>query len=270
MTNEQYYLQYSKWRDAYDIKAFRIFRKALNQSFASMPIDNITFENYKIIIKLNIQQLPIQLAYFEVYRTIGLTHGKRVGNGINREIKRFNNDLFSREFLDSIVEWVRGNVASRIVSVSDTMAKRIERLVEVSIEQGFSVLEMQKYLTKTLGSPSFTKFQALRISRTEVTTATNHAANEAGVNAGIVLEKLWISAIDGRTRRKPRDQFDHFHMDGQTVGQFEKFVLRSKNGVVDNIDYPGDPKGSAADTIQCRCVHAFRPIRDEQGFVVVR
>lgn len=270
MTNDQYYLQYSKWRDAYDIKAFRIFRKALNQSFDSMPIDNITFENYKVIIKLNIQQLPIQQAYFEVYRSIGLIHGRRVGFGINREIKRFNNDLFSLEFLNSIVDWVRGNVASRIVSVSDTMAKRIERLVEVSLEQGFSVLEMQKYLTEKLGSPSFTKFQALRIARTEVTTSTNHAANEAGVNAGIVLEKLWISATDNRTRRKPRDQFDHLHMNGQTVEQFEKFVLRSKGGVVDKIDYPGDPKASAADSINCRCTHAFRPLRDKDGFVITR
>lgn len=270
MTNDQYYKQYSKWRDIYDIRAFRIFRKALNQSFASMPIDNITFENYKIIIKLNIQQLPIQLAYFEVYRTIGLTHGKRVGNGINREIKRFNNDLFSREFLDSIVEWVRGNVASRIVSVSDTMAKRIERLVEVSLEQGFSVLEMQKYLTKTLGSPSFTKFQALRIARTEVTTATNHAANEAGVNAGIVLEKIWVSSRNNRTRRKPRDQWDHFHMDGKTVGQFDKFIMTSMKGIVDQMDYPGDPKGSAGNVINCNCTHAFRPLRDKDGFVISR
>lgn len=270
MTNDQYYKQYSKWRGVYDIRAFRILRKALNASFASMPIDNITFDNYKQVIRLNIQTPPIQAAYIEVYRKIGLIHGRRVGFGINREIKRFNNDLFSREFLNSIVDWVRGNVADRIVSVSETMAKRIERLVEVSLEQGFSVIEMQKYLTKILGSASFTKYQALRIARTEVTTATNHAANEAGVNSGIVLEKVWISTVDGKTRRKPRDQFDHLHMNNQTVGQFEKFVLRSKSGIVDNIDYPGDPKASAADSINCRCTHAFRPMRDKDGFVITR
>lgn len=257
-----------KYQKAYEIKSYRIFHKALQSSYNGLNPDGVTYDNYKTIIALNIMIQPIQEAYNEVYRTVGLTHGRRVGFGINREIKRFNNDLFSRSFLNSILDWVRDNVGDRIVSVADTMAKRIGRLVEVALEQGLSTQEMQVFLRRKLNEPSFTRYQALRIARTEVTTASNYAASQAAENSGILLEKIWISTIDIRTRRKPRDQFDHLHMNGQSVGQNEKFVLRSKNGIVDNMDYPGDVKGSAGDIIQCRCTHAFRPKRDENGFAI--
>lgn len=257
-----------KYQKSYEIKSYRIFHKALRASYSGLNPDGVTYDNYQTMIALNIMNAPIQYAYIEVYRSVGLTHGRRVGYGINREIKRFDNDLFSRSFLNSIVEWVRENVGDRIVSVAETMAKRIGRLVEVALEQGLSTQEMQVFLRRKLNDPSFTRYQALRIARTEVTTATNYAASQSAENSGIVLEKVWISTIDVRTRRKPRDQFDHLHMNGQTVEQNEKFVLRSKNGIVDNMDYPGDVKGSAGDIIQCRCTHAFRPKRDSDGFVI--
>lgn len=270
MTRDEYRRQWLKWRDAYDIIAFRAFRKALKAAIEGMPFDNITYDNYRFVVPLNVQSQPIFEAYSFVYTTIGLTHGRRVGLGINREIKRFDNDLFSRFFQNSIIEWIRENVGYRIVSVSETIAKRIGRLIEVAADEGMSVYEMQKYLRKRVGDPSFTKYQALRIARTEVTGASNHAAAVAAENSGIVLEKVWIATKDGRTRRKPRDQFDHMHMDGVAVGQYDKFTLRSRGGIVDELEYPGAPNGSAGDVVNCRCTHAYKPMRDADGFVITR
>lgn len=270
MTINQYRRQWLKWREAYDVIAFRAFNKALKASIERMPVDNITYDNYRFVVPLNVQLGPITAAYNFVYSTIGLRHGRRVGFGINREMKRFDNDLFSRFFQNSIIDWIRENVGSRIVSVSETISKRISRLIEVASEQGMSVDEMQKYLRKKLNDPSFTKYQANRIAKTEVTGASNHAAAVAAENSGIVLEKIWISTKDGRTRRIPRDQFDHMHMDGVAVGQYEKFTLRSKGGIVDQLEFPGDTRGSAGDVIQCRCTHAYRAMRDADGFVITR
>lgn len=268
MTRNQYRKQWLKWRGVYDVIAFRAFNDAIKAAIERMPIDSITYDNYRFVVPLNVQPAPLTAAYNFVYSTIGLRHGRRVGFGINREIKRFDNDLFSRFFQNSIIDWIRENVGSRIVSVSDTISKRIGRLIEVAAEQGMSVDEMQKYLREKLDDPAFSKYQANRIAKTEVTGAANHAASVAAENSGIVLEKIWISTKDGRTRRKPKDQFDHVHMDGVAVGQYDKFTLRSKGGIVDEIEYPGDPKGSAGDVISCRCTHAYRPIRDSDGFVI--
>lgn len=270
MTINQYRKQWLKWRGVYDVIAFRAFNKAIKASIERMPYDNITYDNYRFVVPLNIQLAPISAAYNFVYSAIGLRHGRRVGFGINREIKRFDNDLFSRFFQNSIIEWIRENVGSRIVSVSETIAKRISRLIEVAAEEGMSVDEMQKYLRKKLNDPSFSKYQANRIAKTEVTGAANHAAAVAAENSGIMLEKVWISTKDGRTRRIPKDQFDHVHMDGVTVGQFEKFTLRSRGGIIDELEFPGDPRGSAGDVIQCRCTHAYRAMRDDDGFVITR
>lgn len=270
MTRNQYRRQWLKWRETYDVIAFRAFNKALKASIERMPVDNITYDNYRFVIPLNVQLAPITAAYNFVYSTIGLRHGRRVGFGINRELKRFDNDLFSRFFQNSIIDWIRENVGDRIVSVSETIAKRIGRLVEVASEEGMSVYEMQRYLRKKINDPAFTRYQATRIARTEVTGAANHAAAEAADNSGIVLEKVWIATKDGRTRRKPKDQFDHMHMDGLSVDQFDKFTLRSKGGIVDELEFPGDPKGSAGDVIQCRCAVAYRPKRDADGFVISR
>lgn len=257
-----------KYQKAYEIKSYRIFHKALQASYNGLNPDGVTYDNYKTMIALNIMVQPIQVAYGEVYRSVGLTHGRRVGYGINREIKRFDNDLFSRSFLNSILDWVRDNVGDRIVSVADTMAKRIGRLVEVALEQGLSTQEMQVFLRRKLNDPSFTRYQALRIARTEVTSASGYAATQAAENSGILLDKFWVATKDSKTRRKPEDQFDHLHMDGVSVGQNETFTLRSKKGIVDHLQYPGDPKGSAGDIIFCRCVVAYRPRRDSQGFAI--
>jgi hypothetical protein len=222
------------------------------------------------MIALNIMVQPIQEAYNEVYRTVGLTHGRRVGYGINREIKRFNNDLFSRKFLDEILDWVRNNVDERVRSVTETLSKKISLIIEGAFEEGLSVFEMRDRLYKTIDRPDFTKYDALRIARTETTTAANHAATVAGESAGIVLEKVWISTKDMRTRDPARyiTRWSHVKQDGKTVGQFEAFEMHATDGRTNFMMYPGDPKGALDNIIMCRCTVAYRPKRDENGFSI--
>lgn len=272
MTNEEYRKRWLKWHSIYEIQSFRVFRKAIKDSFSGINFDNVTYENYKTVIPLNVMAFPVEKAYIEVYRSVGLIHGRRVGLGINREIKRFNNDLFSRSFLDDILRWVRENANDRIRSVTDTISKRITALIEVSFERGLSVFEMRDYLYKTINRPDFTKYDALRIARTETTTAANHAATVAGESAGIVLEKVWISTKDMRTRdpARYRTRWSHVKQDGKSVGQFEPFEMRSTDGRVNSMMFPGDPKGSLDNIIMCRCTVAYRPMRDKDGFVITR
>jgi hypothetical protein len=272
MTNEEYRTVWLKWHAAYETQAFRIFRKALKQSFAGLNLDNVTYDNYKVLIPLNVQIQPIQDAYVQVYRLIGLTHGKRVGKGINKEIKRFDNDFFNRDFFDNIIEWVIDHTNDRVRSITETISKRITRLIEVSFERGLSVYEMRDYLHKTIDNPDFSKYDALRIARTETTTAANHAATVAGERAGIVLEKVWISTKDDRTRdpKRHKSHWSHVIQDGKTTGQFDTFEMHSDDGRVNLIMFPGDPAGSVDNIVMCRCTVAYRPMRDADGFVIIR
>lgn len=270
MTNNEYRTQWLRWHAGYEIISFRIVNKALKESFNRLPIDNITYDNYMHVVPLNVHIEPISKAYVELYKRVGLLHGKRVGLGINREIKRFDNDFFSFYFLDKIINWVRDNTYERVRSVTETVSKRITRLIEVSFERGLNVEEMRDYLFKKINEPSFTKYDALRIARTETTTAANHAAAVSGESAGIVLEKVWISTKDSRTRDPLRNhsKWSHVRQDGKAVGQFDKFIMRSSDGRTNEMNYPGDPEGSVDNIVMCRCTVAYRPMRDKDGFVI--
>ncbi len=271
MTNNEYRKQWLSWHRQYERQAFSIFRKAIRASIAGMPISHITYDNYKKIVPLNTKIDPIKKAYIIVYREVGSIHGRRVGKGINREIKNFNNDLFNKLFQTRIIKWIREHGGKRIISVTDTIAKKVMRLIEISLKTGLSTDDMQKSLRKSIDDPSFTKVDAMRIARTETTTATNYSATIAGESAGIVLEKFWIATEDQRTRRGINgEQWDHYNMDGISVGQFDKFHMTSVTGIKNNMLYPGDPAGDAGNVINCRCTIAYRPKRDSQGFVIQR
>jgi uncharacterized protein with gpF-like domain len=87
--------------------------------------------------------------------------------------------------------------------------------------------------------------------------------------------KVWISAKDSRTRRIPRDQFDHVEMDGVTVDLEQPFVTQGKQGQQVIAMQPGDlgeegRKVPAGFTINCRCRVAFQGKRDKDGRLIMK
>mgnify|MGYP001804312122 CR=1 FL=1 len=52
-------------------------------------------------------------------------------------------------------------------------------------------------------------------------------------------------------------------MDGVRVGKDEDFDVQGEK-----LAYPGDPKGSAANVINCRCTVAVVPRRNSNGEIV--
>jgi len=270
MNLREYGEQYLKYHKGYENYAFKVFRKALKLSFASLPVRSLDYDNYKLTVGLNINSEPIRQAYYAVYQRVGFLHGARVGRGINRDIKDFNLPFFNEEFYKDLLQWLVENVGERITSVNETTIRRIQLAVEVAQRKNYSVDEMREFLQKTIDSPSFTRYQALRIARTEVGAAANFAALKAGESSGIVLEKVWIAMHDNRTRDGKPEEWDHRSMDGVSVEQNEPFVLRSRSGQVEYLDSPCDVKGSAGNVINCRCAVALRPKRDSDGFVIRR
>lgn len=268
MNKEQYRAQWHKYQRGYERRAYTIFRRALLDMVSRIPFDNLTYANYTLLIPLNLHQEYIDKAYVDVYTQIGLLHGNRIGKGINAELKDYSKPLFSEEFHRTILDWLRSNVGTRITSVVDTVAKNIMQLVETALGENLTTMQMQKFIRDRIGRDVLTRYEVLRIARTEVTTAANRAATVSGETSGIVLVKEWISSQNDRTRRKPRNQFDHLNMNGVQVGQYEKFTMTGKDGQINQMEYPGDPKGSASNTIQCRCTIALVPLRDADGFVI--
>jgi len=254
--------EWTKAHGRYEKYAKPIFNRALKESYAPLltmlPI--INYDNYQSLIRSNINQLAMNQAYLKVYTKVGLVHGNRIGRELNREQKRYVRDLYESTFLRSIYEWVQTNLGQRIVDVNEYTIELIQQLVTDSIDRNYSVSQLRAYLQRSLNSPKFTRVRALRIARTETTTAANHGSFVAAGESDLVLDKEWIAVMDERTRH------DHRIENGQTAPKEENFKMA--NG--DLLLFPGDPKGSAGQVINCRCSYAWVPRRDDNGMLIFK
>ncbi len=92
--------------------------------------------------------------------------------------------------------------------------------------------------------------RAMTIARTETHKAANTAqytrAEWAANDAGLEVEVEWISTNDSRVRDS------HKSADGQTRAIGEPFIV---NG--ESMRWPSDPRGSASNVINCRCVLGY-------------
>jgi uncharacterized protein with gpF-like domain len=100
--------------------------------------------------------------------------------------------------------------------------------------------------------------RAFTIATTELHAASQYAAiesnRELSVQTGVEMMKAWVHTLDDRTRESHAEMDpDHF------IPVDEMFVM--PDGEL--LDRPGDPNGSPANVINCRCVVVF----EEKEFV---
>lgn len=108
-----------------------------------------------------------------------------------------------------------------------------------SIKKGESINQIAKRVDIVTDKNNY---GSIRIARTETTRITNSGRNqsfEEGEKLGLELSKQWISTIDSHTRDR------HLHLNMKTVPLDKDFEA--------NLGYPGDPRASAEQTINCRC-----------------
>lgn len=233
-----------KLRQRQEIQAYRIVRRNVLKIVNAIPFNNMSKMTYNALIYANVTEAQIKEMYNEIYTTLGKPHYKRIQKSIKAEI----------DFESIISTWLNQNAGLRIISVHATLIESIVKVIADGYENNLSVADITRNLQRQFG---WYKAQALRIARTETTTATNAATVMAAQSSSLVLEKTWVSVQDNRTRRKI---YDHLDMNGQKVDEFASFFVGGEN-----LDYPGDPKGSAGNTINCRCKVVFTVKLDENG-----
>lgn len=267
MNPEQIRDKWLRLHRSYEKRAFKIFRDVLRES-VNVPWSQMDLGNYKILIETNINDDKLNQAFYDVYLNIGSLYGKRIGQSINKEIreeKAFFYDDFVTKFQTFLVNWLQINGGSKIVSVRQNLIEYLIAEVQRGISQELTIREIAKAMQELVNSRKFYRWQALRIARTETTAAANLGATRAGSDSGLILEKVWISSHDSRTRRRPDDKFDHYVMHKVKVDENDHFNVQG-----DLMLYPGDPKGQPANQINCRCTVAMIGKRDSNGRLLFR
>ena len=142
--------------------------------------------------------------------------------------------------------------------ITDTTKETMRKVLTKGMQEGWSITRMMNELEKS----GINAYRAELIARTETTTAANKGALLGAVSTGLQTVKEWIAINDDRTRRTPRDLYDHLNMDGVQVATDEVFKVKGKESDAD-MEFPGDPAGGPGNTCNCRCTVGFEALRDE-------
>jgi len=255
---------YSRWLKQYERQAYKLLQSTFDKWGRNIPFAIMSESNYSDVLNNVISDDPMIRTYETMYTEIGLVHGKRTGRQINRELKFFKPGDFESVFLNNIGDFLRSFGGERIESVEKTYVEYIKTLLSTRLQEGKTIFEAAKEIQELVRKPNFYRWQALRIARTESTTAANYAATKANDVTDFVMEKIWISALDSRTRRTPPDKYDHQDLNGKKVDPDEPFTTSRGEKLM----YPGDPSGSAGNIINCRCSVAYRAKRDKDGNLI--
>ena len=120
-----------------------------------------------------------------------------------------------------------------------------QKLFPNSYNDGLSVEETGVALRNTVIGMGV--YRANLISRTEVHRVASFANEAVAENMKIDgTVKEWVAIQDNRTR------VSHSIASGQRVDLKEFFVVGGER-----LKYPGDPRGSAGNTINCRCASIY-------------
>ena len=154
-------------------------------------------------------------------------------------------------------EFLQVRILTRIRQVNQTTRERIASVIQDGINAG---LAHRDIAAKIRDSGKVNRVRAMAISRTEVNTAMNQGKLLAVKSSDLLYNKGWSAHADSRTRP------DHLAMlDSDMIPLEEDFIVGGEP-----MSYPGDPRGSAKNVINCRCSLVFRVRRDANGLPMRR
>lgn len=196
-----------------------------------------------------------------LYLDAGINYGAKTLTYIKRQKARMPIG-FNELMIQLIENYFEIELLNNVEDITQTTRDLIRNIMIEAYPLGLSFDE----IVKQMEVPGFTAKRARLIARTETVTASNTGGMLAAKTTGLNMNKVWISAQDNRTRRVPRDKFDHLHMNGVTIAAEDKF-----NVTGELMEFPGDRKsGAGAGNIcNCRCTHGYIPLRENGRLVRV-
>lgn len=198
-----------------------------------------------------------------LYVDVGLRHARLTYRRIQTDItKGFG---FNQLWTDFILNYLNQFLIEKITfEVARTTRDALMKVLTAGTISGLGIDDM----VNNLENWPFERYQAARIIRTEVNRAANVGATAQESTSEYEQQKTWLSVVDNRTRgQKPDEHANHVELNGVTIDKNDEFV-DIRNG--DRLQFPGDPKASAASTINCRCQVAYVNKRDANGELVPR
>lgn len=245
----EYWLRFHRFQKRYEAIYTSKIKKAL-QSNVTQYLKNQNIND--------VTSAPMHFVLTDLYKTTGKTWAAYTNSTLPKKRKA----RMPMGFSERIVELMRIHFGLDLLNhsegITDKTKEIIEKILGNASELGLSFDETVRMLRE---STELGTTRARTIARTETVGAANGASMINAMETGLELNKVWISAKDNRTRRTPRDEFDHLHMDGITIAHNDLFKVHGKEND-DLLQYPGDRRSGAdpGNIVNCRCCIAHSVI----------
>ena len=136
--------------------------------------------------------------------------------------------------------------AAKVTRIDAETRSRVQAALQEATVKKLHKREAAKLIS---GSTGFSKNRSLLIARTETTMAANMGAYSSAKDNGGNFEKYWIATDDERTREA------HAEVGNKPIPMDEAFEVGGEKMM-----FPGDPRASAENVCNCRCIVAFKPV----------
>lgn len=236
--------EFQRLFERYSKQARTLFGKAIMQHFEQMLLaaQMNGFRNIEEVIT-RVDSAVLRKAFIKVYDTIG----RRMAKKTYREL------LSQKSVFPGTVDEAWTNALNSIVlyetipsnGIILTTSQRIfKEFVDDALMQGLPMEDIVKGLRAKF--KEVLPWRAWNIARTEVLSAMNYGAEIGAEQTGLNIKKTWLAYIDKATRAS------HKAVHGTSAGSDGLFVVERTNEIgVDYMRFPGDPKASAGNRINC-------------------
>ena len=217
------------------------------------------YEEFGTVGVLPIEELTKALT--ELHLDAGVRWANYTRKSIEKKsIKAYEVKAVGDNYIAYIREYLNRNLMNKsVIPIEKTEREIMLRVIANGIENGDNPNKIASNLRELkLGTA-----RARLIVRTETGRAMNTGAMFAAAESNVVVNKIWNSAQNNRTRRIPRDENDHLRMNGVKVAYYEWFFVPGMKGI-DLMQYPCDPAGSAGNVCNCRCAVSFEPTNERR------
>lgn len=159
------------------------------------------------------------------------------------------------EIQQESINQVQSNIEKFFTLINETTKKDLQKIIAQAVQDEIGMQETRDMVRDLFehyvnGGQGVEESRVEAIARTEVNRVKNYVARRNYAQNEAVTKMEWLSAGDAYVREA------HVIADGQQVPKGAKFSVGGEY-----LTYPGDPDGSAENTINCRC--SVLPIVEE-------
>jgi len=156
-------------------------------------------------------------------------------------------------------EYIDRYGARQAAQIIRTTEKQVRDMTNGGLARGQSIDLVFREITNKI--PALADQRADVISQTEIHATNQFVSQAMAARSGLRLRKMWDAVNDERTRDFGElgriSQFNHRVMNGSTIPVDQQFAVPTITGSVERLLFPGDPKGSAGNIINCRCNQVY-------------